>query len=910
MIRKIKIVLMLLFLFLTLLLSNHPSFHLHAEVNSVKDTTNLFLPMVTSPNDNDWPMVAANPARTSWTSEEITGNLRIVWYRPIEAYIPQNSQIIASNGLLFISTANGLIALNAHTGNLAWRFDTELPLGNSPSVAEGVAYVGGYDRKLHAINANTGVPLWSFDEAKAGYSANPLVVNDTVIVGNRDGNLYAIGAHGSINAGQLLWKFSAGGAIYQSAAFHNGTVYFAAGDNHAYAVNANNGQLIWKSSLLPGLQYQSYWPVIFRDKVIFTTAYAYRDGLELGTLTVEHPDGWSYGRYLDMQLYGLWPEQVENTLIGQQVSSPPWANGNPVLNVSRITEYLEANPATDPFKYKPWRRAFAVLNMSNGSEYTFDSDQDGHQEYFPAVWWGAGSGNRYPAVVGPDNILYFGNIYRCCSDEKGMVMGWNPSSPNLLSVVGGMGALAEPQAISMGGSMVYRNLCCDRVGDAFSMNESGPNRTLWSYNLDDQAPGYDAMWNIIEGLPRLWGWYQGTTNSVNAAYHNHGDQNPIIPYNGLLFTHRSNAIIAYGTDTFRGALPAVPISNANSVTPLLSEADLVEKLEEEVAEMMAAGHLRPGFYNVNQFSLWKEFSDYFENPGETLYVLSLAYPHVSSQLQQQITAYLNQEFQTFFDPNMHATIGWNTGAPREDVELPPEIVADLGNHPPRAGSIRFSWPYPPYNFYAMWKYAATIPGVDVGRVYELAKSKIVVPVPSQVTNDYFRQKPFEMNAYIAGYIGFLELQELAGTSGVDAQLRGQIINERDRLLNLRVSLWDKNSYWTIDNFSYKKHLDIARNYIWLVPELGTYLNQRLPTQMATAVADYEAVAPYWFVSRYEAAIGESVMSNLYNYYALFQAKAHILGESQSELIKYLDVPAFQRGDLYYIQNLVTALEAN
>ena len=142
-------------------------------------------------------MVAANPERTSWTPEEVSGALRVEWYRPIEAYIPQNVQIIASNGLIFISTARGLYALNPTTGDTVWRFDTELPLGNSPTVHDGILYVGGYDRKLYALNAVSGAHLWSFDGAEAGYDTNPLVVENKIILGNRDGYMYAIGVHGS-----------------------------------------------------------------------------------------------------------------------------------------------------------------------------------------------------------------------------------------------------------------------------------------------------------------------------------------------------------------------------------------------------------------------------------------------------------------------------------------------------------------------------------------------------------------------------------------------------------------------------------------------------------------------------------------------------------------------------------------
>ena len=51
------------------------------------------------------------------------------------------------------------------------------------------------------------------------------------------------------------------------------------------------------------------------------------------------------------------------------------------------------------------------------------------------------------------------------------------------------------------------------------------------------------------------------------------------------------------------------------------------------------------------------------------------------------------------------------------------------------------------------------------------------------------------------------------------------------------------------------------------------------------------------------------MFNLYSYNSLLSAKALILDEPRDEIAKYLDAPALARGDLFYIQNLVLALEA-
>lgn len=881
-----------------------------------------YMPIITTPQDVTWSTVAGNPQRTSWTSEEVTGFLNLNWYRPIEGYIPQNSQIIAAHGLIYVSTSTGLYALNAANGNEAWRFETQMPLGNSPTVANGVLYVGGYDRKLHALNAINGQHLWSFNGADAGYDTNPLVVNGIVYAGNRDGKMYAIGAHGTANQGQEIWSYETDGAIHLSAAFYNGNIYFASNDMYAYALNANNGNLVWKSDKLPGMQFQSYWPVIYGNKVIFSVAHGYREDRSPGLRSVDRPSqGEHYGHFREMQLENIFPGVFPNGMDTFDDPAPPqdWAHGFPAVDASRITEYLEDDPQPDTYKHKPWRRMYVVLNTSNGQEFTFDSDNDGHPEYIPVAYWGTGSGNRYPPIVGADGILYHGNIYNCCSDSKGRIMGWNENTPGYLSFLGpvnaplgGFGALAEPQAISAGGNVIYRNLCCDRVGDW--VNYMGPGNgqgQVWSYNLGDQAPGYDSMWFIDPGaISRHRGWYTGDTDSVNGAYHNHGDQNPIVPYQGKLFVHRSNAVIAFGSGSGPGQLPPLMASNGQDTAVSLTQNEIEARLEEEVQKMMDAGHLRPGYYNLAQF-LYPGLVSYFENPGDTLYTLSIAYPHLSAGLQNEVRTYLQSEFNTYFDNEMYARTGWG-GASREDMMLPPEVANDIsaGNYPPSlAAGGGWSWQYPQVNFYGMWKYAANVPGVNAVTVYNLAKDKLVVPVPSLPGGEtqYFQQQPYELNAWIAGYEGYLRLQDLANS---DTYQRTAVQNELNRLRTLRLNIFSKDSYWSNPNAQgfnyYKKKLDIARNFMYLVPELADDMNVGA---VQTAVNEYETIAPYWFVSRYEATLGEGVMSPLYDYNALFLAKALVLNESQAELSKYLDVPAFARGDLLYIQNLVTAIEA-
>ena len=65
----------------------------------------VYLPIIQlSFPSGEWPMLAANPERTSFTTEEVWGNLKPVWYRPFEAYIPQKVQIIVQLGMINVQS--------------------------------------------------------------------------------------------------------------------------------------------------------------------------------------------------------------------------------------------------------------------------------------------------------------------------------------------------------------------------------------------------------------------------------------------------------------------------------------------------------------------------------------------------------------------------------------------------------------------------------------------------------------------------------------------------------------------------------------------------------------------------------------------------------------------------------------
>ncbi|MCB0214421.1 MAG: PQQ-like beta-propeller repeat protein, partial [Anaerolineae bacterium] len=317
-----------------------------------------------------WSMAGANPQRTSWVPEGVDpstlSDFGVQWYRPIEAYIGQHVQLITARDKVYVSTARGVYALDTATGNEVWRFDTEMPMGHSPTVFEGVLYVGSFDKRVYALNADTGSLIWTFEGAKAGFSTNPLVVDGKVLLGSRDGYFYALNK----DTGSLLWQYPSKssqplGPILYSAAYKDGKVFFASNDNYGYALDANNGALLWKSNKMPGDGYQAWWPVVYGNYVVFSSALAYVFEGDPGTQSIRNvidPSDPYYAKMYNFQYSDDFIKTVQRDDVFHQGEPDKaklgpvftsggsddstgtqwgWGNGKSVVNAAKVTEYLE-----------------------------------------------------------------------------------------------------------------------------------------------------------------------------------------------------------------------------------------------------------------------------------------------------------------------------------------------------------------------------------------------------------------------------------------------------------------------------------------------------------------------------------------------------------------------------------------
>ena len=76
-------------------------------------------------------------------------------------------------------------------GTVLWEFETGHQAGGPSIGNDGTVYVGSLDKKVYALDGQTGVKLWEF-ETGALVESSPAIGSDgTVYVGSHDNKLYA-----------------------------------------------------------------------------------------------------------------------------------------------------------------------------------------------------------------------------------------------------------------------------------------------------------------------------------------------------------------------------------------------------------------------------------------------------------------------------------------------------------------------------------------------------------------------------------------------------------------------------------------------------------------------------------------------------------------------------------------------
>jgi quinohemoprotein ethanol dehydrogenase len=272
-------------------------------------------------------------------NEQTVGRLGLVWSRELNTTRGLEATPLVENGVIYTTGSWSVVyAIDALTGDIRWTYDPKVPrerayficcdvVNRGVALYHGKVYAGTLDGRLIALDARSGVPVWSVmtaDSAKPlSITGYPRIARGLVVIGNA-GAEYGIRGYVSAydaETGKMAWRtYTVPGdpsrgfeskAMEQAAKTWNGQwwtaggggsawegmvydpeldlLYFGTGNATAWyralrgngqgdslytasilAVHANNGELAWYFQATPGdnWDYDATQPLIQADLTI------------------------------------------------------------------------------------------------------------------------------------------------------------------------------------------------------------------------------------------------------------------------------------------------------------------------------------------------------------------------------------------------------------------------------------------------------------------------------------------------------------------------------------------------------------------------------------------------------------------------------------------------------------------
>lgn len=203
-----------------------------------------------------WPMFRGDPMNTAYArgQPDIEDEADEKW--TFETDGPIWGSPTVDNGLVYLGSTDGKVyALDVETGDEEWRFQAGVRVESTPACWNDLVVVGSFDRHVYALDARTGELQWEF-ETDGLVRSSPTVVDGAVYIGSgclsmacgkyaeeipRKGWIYSIDA----SEGTENWVVEVENEVLSSPAVSDGTLYIGVSDGQLYAIDAHDGDIEW-----------------------------------------------------------------------------------------------------------------------------------------------------------------------------------------------------------------------------------------------------------------------------------------------------------------------------------------------------------------------------------------------------------------------------------------------------------------------------------------------------------------------------------------------------------------------------------------------------------------------------------------------------------------------------------------
>ena len=867
----------------------------------------------------DWPQLGHDPQRSNTTSAQVDPPYCYTW-KWYEVPIASRAQPVVAGGRLFIGSMDGVLyARDASTGAPLWSFPSQGPIRNSAGVLNDTVVFSSHDGYTYALDAASGAFKWK--TLTGASSTAPLMdaARGRVYVGSSNGKLTAL----NITTGGVVWDYDSGAPILTSPALSvdGQTIFFGNENIQAIAVTASSGAQAWRTTL-QGQSLADRYPVVTADSVTYRSQplYFFHVLLHEGDSTMDQAGAVNSDWATD------------------------WSNVKP-----QIINYLSAQPS---------KQTFFVLNASTGITrgvapvlYTYGNNDipnvpvvSGNNVY---VTYRARHGiqtdggavhvtSKYDAELGQMNLSTlditglrssgspYANQFRMTSDEPAMLsMGGNILWVDNWERLGGVN-VSTGQLVHVGAVSNDWPECGAQCGPGsdnpfFPLSGSG---AAYPFPSPRVTEGHQRGGVVIANNMLYWRVIEGGLAGIS---HRAAGSCPA----PLIYTHTgvsgqpsagnqpSSFVPRNGPLSVDATRPLTDYVSLDLTTPVANPPeDLINRLRDEVRALVTAnGHLMP-FYIERGFTtsfLWpydvpsgktglpsvsygSQGNVYWQDPGELLYAMALAYPYLDVALQTQVKTYMAAEMNRY--PPLQDSLGcclapdWLAkGTAREGYTVP--FRNQLNSWPPSAASMS--------NLYALWLWSKNTGDWSYAQSHWNEATSLFNARRGNMT-DYYSDIAGAMGyARMAQHFGNASAYDAGTQAAVGAMQAGKNITTYiDHARNQYLDPRDQPTGWYLPVF------------FGMTPEVGLYLREQTNGGAQSYLASREEGdgLRWWYLTRAgaHAEVGETSYVAPNAAWAHFLAHAYVAGDKQETLREWLDRP-WARGDLYSIQKVVATLHA-